>query len=100
MTDHTMTRAEFEAMYHPQPPERIYNWLDTQLSIARHYGGCTYQGVRYVIDYNAEGHPLVRVDVLQREAKDRKDEAKREREAWKAAQGDLLTALPRHPELP
>ena len=50
MTDHTMTRAEFEAMYQPHPPERIYNWLDTQLSIARHYGGCTYQGFRYVTD--------------------------------------------------
>ncbi len=25
-------------------PERIYGWLDTQLSIARHYGGCKYNG--------------------------------------------------------
>ena len=25
-------------------PERIYHWQDSQLSIARHYGGCRYNG--------------------------------------------------------
>lgn len=25
-------------------PERIYNWSDSQLSIARHYGGISYNG--------------------------------------------------------
>lgn len=44
-------------------PERIYNWLDSQLSIARHYGGCTFNGADYVIAYDEEGHPLVRKDV-------------------------------------
>ena len=44
-------------------PERIYNWLDSQLSIARHYGGCKYNGADYVIAYDEEGQPLVREDV-------------------------------------
>ena len=44
-------------------PERIYNWLNTQLSIARHYGGCKYNGADYVIAYDEEGQPLVRKDV-------------------------------------
>jgi len=28
-------------------PERIYHWLDSQLSIARHYGGCWYNDHEY-----------------------------------------------------
>lgn len=44
-------------------PERIYNWLDSQLSLARHYGGISYNGVDYVIAYDEEGQPLVRRDV-------------------------------------
>ncbi len=47
-------------------PERIYNWLDSQLSIARHYGGCKYNGADYVIAYNEEGQPLVRADLLKK----------------------------------
>jgi hypothetical protein len=68
----------------PEPPERIYGWLQSQLSIARHYGGMTYQGQHYQIDYHTKGEPLVRSDVLAREAKAREelrkkidDEAKR-----------------------
>ena len=59
----------------PEPPERIYGWLDSQLSVARHYGGLKYQGVYYQIDYLSVGEPLVRVDVLAREAKARKERA-------------------------
>jgi len=59
----------------PEPPERIYGWLDSQLSVARHYGGLKYQGVDYQIDYLSVGEPLVRVDVLAREAKERKERA-------------------------
>lgn len=33
-------------------PERIYNWLNTQLSIARFYGGCTYNVASYAIAFN------------------------------------------------
>lgn len=43
-------------------PEKIYGWLDTQLSIARFYGGINYNGHRYVIDMDDPQHPLVRVD--------------------------------------
>jgi len=49
-----------------KPPERIYGWLDSHLSIARYYGGCTYNGHRYVIAVDEEGQPLVRADVLKK----------------------------------
>jgi hypothetical protein len=53
-------------------PERIHHWLNTQLSIARHYGGIRYNGEEYVIAYNEEGQPLVRMDVIKREQKAKK----------------------------
>ena len=75
-------------------PERIFNWLKSPLSIARHYGGMKYQGHVYKIDHLSVGEPLVRVDVLEREAKTRKEraahidaEAKR---LNKLAQGELI----------
>ena len=49
-------------------PERIYHWQDSQLSIARHYGGCKLHGAHYRIALNEPGTPLVRADVLLREA--------------------------------
>lgn len=48
-----------------QTPERIYNWIDTHLSLAKHYGGCKFNGADYVIAYNEEGQPLVRADLLK-----------------------------------
>ena len=57
-----------------QAPERIHNWQDSQLSIARFYGGIHFRGARYVIAFNEPGQPLVRKDVLAREAKERKAE--------------------------
>jgi len=62
-----------------KPPEKIYGWLDTQLSIARYYGGCTYDGHPYRIDMQDPDRPLVRVDVLTAEAKARKAAAKAEK---------------------
>lgn len=53
-------------------PERIYNWLDSQLYIARHYGGCKFNGHDYVIAYKEEGQPLVREDVFKREKKSKR----------------------------
>lgn len=53
-------------------PEKIYNWLDSQLSIARHYGGMSYNGHNYQIDYEADGQPLVRMDVFKAEQKAKK----------------------------
>ena len=59
-----------------QAPERIHNWQDSQLSIARFYGGLNFRGASYVIAFNEPGQPLVRRDVLAREAKERKAEDK------------------------
>ena len=42
-------------------PKKIYGWQDSQLSIARHYGGISFNGVHYAIDYEEEGQPLVEV---------------------------------------
>ena len=50
-------------------PERIYHWLDSQLSIARFAGSITINGVTYVVAMHEEGQPLVRQDVLVAEAK-------------------------------
>lgn len=65
-------------------PDRIHNWLNSQLSIARFYGGITFQGVSYLIAFNEPGQPLVRQDVLTREAKERKAAAKERKAADKA----------------
>ena len=50
-------------------PERIYNWLDSQLSIARFAGSITINGTTYIVVTHEEGQPLVRQDVLAAEAK-------------------------------
>lgn len=42
-------------------PKKIYGWQNSQLSIARHYGGLTMDGVSYAIAYEEEGQPLVEV---------------------------------------
>ena len=50
-------------------PERIYNWLNSQLSISRFARSITINGVTYVVATHEEGQPLVRQDVLAAEAK-------------------------------
>ena len=57
-------------------PERIYHWLDSQLSIARFSGSITINGATYVVAMHEEGQPLVRQDVLFAEAKAKKEETK------------------------
>ena len=64
---HAMINALFTT--NPHAPDRIWGWQNSQLSIARHYGGCDYNGQRYVIDETTEGQPLVRLDVITRENK-------------------------------
>ena len=78
-------------------PERIYGWMDSQLSIARHYGAIDVYGHRYVIALDEPRQPLVRDDVLKREGAEKREAEKRAREADKQArkaaearQGDLL----------
>lgn len=73
-----------------QAPERIHNWLDSQLSIARFYGGIHFRGASYVIAFNEPGQPLVRKDVLAREAKARKAEDKAEKTEFEKFQEKLL----------
>lgn len=70
-------------------PERIYHWLDSQLSIARFYGGIDYNGVRYSISLNEPGQPLVRDDVLAREAKEARA-SKRKSAADEASKQEVL----------
>lgn len=50
-------------------PDRIYNWLDSQFSVARFYGGMRYQGHMYVVDPKTAGAPLVKLSVLIAERK-------------------------------
>ncbi len=73
-------------------PVEIFHVSRSQLSIARHYGGCKYQGVSY--HYDEERDTLVRLDVWQARIKADKAEAKRaakaEREKWEALQQRLL----------
>ena len=71
------------------PPERIHGWQDSQLSIARFYGGISYQGHSYVIAMHEKGVPLVRADVLAREAKERRA-ADRDAKAQAAKQQEQL----------
>ena len=54
-------------------PERIYHWLNSQLSIARFAGSITINGVTYVVAMHEEGQPLVRQDVLAAETKAKKE---------------------------
>lgn len=76
-----------------QAPERIYGWLDSQMSIARYYGGLSYLGHSYVIDYDAEGQPLVRADVLTRERKERAAKTKAARQEAAQAAADKQKEL-------
>ena len=59
-----------------EPPERIYNWLGSQLSIALFAGSITINGTTYVLAMHEEGQPLVRQDVLMAEAKAKKEGTK------------------------
>ena len=68
--------------YRVNTPERIYNVSQTQLSVARFYGGCSLNGADY--HYDAESDTLVRMDVWKAQCASSKKEsakaAKAERE--------------------
>lgn len=57
------TRLSFEPFAPGDPPIGYMDVSRTQLSIARHYGGCTVQGRHYV--YFPESDELWRDDVLK-----------------------------------
>lgn len=83
---------DIEKLLKPQAPERLYGWLDSQLSVARHYGGLKYMGHSYVIDYNDPDHPLVRQDILEAEKKAAK--AAKKNKAVKPQINDIFGATP------
>lgn len=72
----------------PPRPERIYHVSKTQLSIARYYGGCKYNGANY--HYDEPSDTLVRMDLWVSElAADKvaaKAAAAKERAKWSKAQ--------------
>ena len=55
-------------------PERIYNWLNSHLSIARFYGGCKFNGAEYYVAYDEKDQPLVRADLLKKRSRKRKQD--------------------------
>ncbi len=63
-------------------PERIHHVSKTQLSVARHFGACTYNGANYT--YLAESDELVRNDVLKRDTRLRQQHLREERARWTA----------------
>ena len=50
-----------------EAPEEIRHVRQSQFSVARHYGGCKYQGHSY--HYDAERDALGRMDVWMRRIK-------------------------------
>lgn len=68
-------------------PDRYYHVSQTQLSVARHYGGCTVNGVEYVYDPTTD--TLTRKSLACAETKaanakrlDEKRAAKRRARVW------------------
>lgn len=80
--------------YKPNAPERIYGWLNNQMSVARHYGGLKYMGHDYIIAEHEPQQPLVRLDVVKREVLEAKDARKaiKQFSVFQAnkAQGELI----------
>jgi hypothetical protein len=71
-------------------PEKIYGWMDSQLSIARFYGGIKFQGHYYAIDMADPDKPLVRQDLL---IKDKKEAKKAQKEINKKERSEADKAL-------
>lgn len=69
-------------------PEVIYHVSQTQLSVARHFGGCKFNGADY--HYDAETDTLTRMDIWRAKLASDKEMAakvaKEEREKWAAAE--------------
>ena len=73
-------------------PEEIHGVSQSQFSVARHFGGCTYMGQSYI--YDAGQDRLIRLDLYLARLKQGKAEAKAlrdaERQRWTKAQKRLL----------
>ena len=76
-------------------PEEIHHVSQTQLSIARHYGGITYNGASYHYDESTDR--LIRMDIWRaRLASDKKEAArwaKEEREKWIALKKQMQSGF-------
>ena len=73
-------------------PYAIQGVMNTQLSIARHYGGIIYQGVSYT--YFPDGDELIRDDVLQWITKRRKKIERDSRHAGAKGNADVPAQRP------
>ena len=73
-------------------PDEIHHVSQSQFSVARHFGGCSYMGQSYI--YDAGQDRLIRRDVYLARLKQGRDEAKSlrdaERQRWTAAQITLI----------
>lgn len=73
-------------------PDEIHHVSQSQFSVARHYGSCTYMGQPYI--YDAGQDRLIRRDVYLARLKQGRDEAKAlrdaERQRWTESQKHLL----------
>lgn len=73
-------------------PDEINHVSQSQFSVARHFGGCSYMGQSYI--YDAGQDRLIRRDVYLARLQQGKAEAKAlrdaERQRWTAAQNTLI----------
>ena len=73
-------------------PEEIHNISHSQLSVARHFGGCKYMGASY--HYDASRDVLIRMDVWQKRMHENSAAGKAardaERDKWEALQCSLF----------
>ena len=73
-------------------PDEIHHVSQSQFSVARHYGSCTYMGQPYI--YDAGQDRLIRRDVYLARLKQGKADAKAladaERQRWTASQNTLF----------
>ncbi len=87
-----LTDAELAALQEsaldPFTPFAIQGVSRTQLSVSRHYGGCTYNGAHYV--YNPVTDELIREDVLKWIGKRRNEERKAEKRETEAKQMEMM----------
>lgn len=75
-----------------EPPEEIHNVSESQLSVARHFGGTYFRGVHYTYDPSSD--KLIRSDILRaREAeaaKARKTQRQKDQDRAEQQQGKLF----------
>lgn len=61
-------------------PEKFYRVSQTQLSIARYYGGCNYNGDSYI--YDPTDDSLIRSDIFKKNKKVSRELSKLAKHQW------------------